>query len=142
MERRTSSPGRPRGFVPIGVFFAFGATMAAYAAVTLLIPGTFLDTLWALNKHGHEQLAGLGKIAALPFSILSIALCCAAIGWFHRRYWGWFLGTSIIAINMAGDVVNLAIGEHLKGAVGVVTAGLLLIYMTRPSVRDYFRQEL
>lgn len=139
MERRASSPGRPRGFVPIGVFFVFGATMAAYAAITLLKPGTFLDAPWALNKHGHEQLAGLGRIAALPFGILSIALCCAAVGWFRRRYWAWVLGTSIIAINMAGDLVNLAIGEHLKGAVGVVIAGLLLIYMTRRSVRTYFR---
>lgn len=137
--KRVPSPGRPRGFVPIGVFFVFGATMAAYAAVTLLKPGTLLDTLWALNKHGHEQLAGLGRIAALPFSILSVALCCTAVGWFRRRYWGWVLGTSIIAINMAGDIVNLVIGEHLKGVAGVVIAGLLLTYMTRRSVRNYFQ---
>jgi hypothetical protein len=126
--------------VPIGVFLVFGATMAAYAAVTLLKPGTFLDAPWALNKQAHEQLAWLGRIAGLPFSILSIALCLAAVGWFRRRHWGWVLGTSIVAINMAGDVVSLIIGEHLKGAVGVVIAGLLLVYMTRPGVRKYFQR--
>ena len=51
----------PRGFVPIGIFFLFGATMAAYAAVTLLKPGTALDALWTLNKAGHAQLASLGN---------------------------------------------------------------------------------
>ncbi len=124
--------------MPIGVFLVFGATMAAYAAVTLLKPGTFLDALWALNRQAHEQLVWLGRIAALPFGVLSVALGCAAVGWFRRRHWGWVLGTSIIAINAVGDLVNLAIGEHLKGAVGVVIAGLLLIYMTRPGVRNYF----
>ncbi|MFI5114905.1 MAG: hypothetical protein ACHP7J_07155 [Terriglobales bacterium] len=37
-----------------------------------------------------------------------------------------------------GDLVNLAIGAHLKGAAGVAIAGLLLFYMTRSGVRDYF----
>jgi len=63
----------------------------------------------------------------------------AAVGWFRRRYWGWVLGVTIIAINALGDIVNLVRGEGLKGAVGVAIAGLLLIYMTRPGVRSYFR---
>ena len=131
---------RPRGFVPIGVFFLFGATMAAYAAVTLLQPGTVLDRLWALNKTGQVQLATLGKGAGLGFVVLSALIFTAAIGWFRRRYWGWVLGTTIIAINATGDLINGAMGEWLKGAVGVVIAGLLLFYMTRSGVRRYFRR--
>jgi|CZKY01.1.fsa_nt_gi hypothetical protein len=134
----TEEDQRPRGFVPIGVFFLFGATMAAYAAVTMLKPGTVLDRLWALNKTGHAQLASLGKVAGLGFVVLSALLCAASVGWFRRRYWGWVLGVTIIAINAAGDLVNGAMGEWLKGAVGVAIAGLLLIYMTRSEVRNYF----
>ncbi len=129
---------RPGAFVPIGVFFLFGATMAAYAAVTLLKPGTVLDRLWVLNETGHVQLATLGKSAGLGFIVLSALMCAAAGGWFRRRYWGWVLGTAMIAINAAGDLVNLTRGEHWKGAAGVGIAGLLLIYMTRPRVRRYF----
>jgi hypothetical protein len=131
---------RPRGFVPIGVFFLFGATMAAYAAITLLKPGTVLDRLWALNRTGHTQLASLGKSAGLGFVVLSALMCAAAGGWFRRRYWGWVLGTTIIAINAAGDLINGLRGEWLKGAVGVTIAGLLLFYMTRSGVRNYFRR--
>jgi hypothetical protein len=112
--------------------------MAAYAAVTLIKPGTVLDQLWVLNKTGHAQLAPLGKGAGLGSVVLSTLLCTAAIGWFRRRYWGWVLGTTIIVINAAGDLVNGAMGEWLKGAVGVAIAGLLLIYMTRSEVRNYF----
>jgi hypothetical protein len=131
---------RPRGFVPIGAFFVFGATMAAYAAITLLKPGTFLDALWVLNKQGHEGLAGLGRLAALPFAILSPMLGFAAVGWLRRRRWGWVLGVTIIAINMAGDLWQIVFGEWWKGAVGVVVAGLLLFYMTQPGVKNYFRR--
>src|ERR1019366_8458674 len=133
---------RPRGFVPIGVFFLFGATMAAYASVTLLKPGAALDGLWALNKPGHAQLAALGKAAGLGFVALSALLCATFIGWFRRRYWGWLLGTMIVAINAAGYLVNLTRGEHWKGAAGVAIAGLLLIYMTRPRVRRYFSAKM
>ncbi|HYU46265.1 MAG TPA: hypothetical protein VEK84_08830 [Terriglobales bacterium] len=131
---------RPRGFAAIGAFFVFGATMAAYAAVTLLKPGTFLDVLWALNKRGHAGLVLLGGGAVLLFAVLSVLLGLAALGWFRRKYWGWMLGVTIIAINATGDLINGAMGEWLKGAFGVVIAGLLLIYMTNSGVRKYFRR--
>jgi hypothetical protein len=134
----TGEPRRPRGFVPIGAFFLFGATMAAYAAITLLKPGTLLDRLWILNKTGHAQLISLGKSAGLGFVVLSVLMCAAAIGWLQRRRWGWLLGTTIIAINAVGDLINGVRGEWLKGAIGVAIASLLLLYMTRNGVRNYF----
>ncbi len=136
----TDEHDRPRGFVAIGVFFVFGATMAAYAAFTQLKPGTMLDRLWVLNKPGHAQLASLGKSAGLGFVALSASMCAGAVGWFRHRYWGWILGTTIVAINAAGDLINVARGEWLKGAVGVAIAGLLLFYVTRSGVRDHFNR--
>jgi hypothetical protein len=129
---------RPRGFASIGVFFAFGAAMAACAGITLLFPTSPLDALWALNKRGHEELSSLGRLGAIPFVILSPTLALAAVGWFRRRRWGWLLGITVIAINMAGDIGQVLFGEGWKGVVGLVIAGLLLVYMTRPSVRNYF----
>ena len=130
--------GRPRGFLAIGVFFVFGAAMAGYAAIALLLPGTALDALWALNKKAHAELVPVGGIAGAMFVVLSGALAGAAVGWFRRRAWGWWLGVIIIAINAVGDLGNLARGEVVKGAVGVAIAGVLLVYMTRPRVRGYF----
>jgi hypothetical protein len=129
---------QPWGFAAVGAFFVFGSAMATYAGVTLLIPGTALDRLWILNPVGHARLASLANPAGISFLVLSALLAAAAIGWFRRRRWGWFLGTTIIAINAAGDLANLIAGEHLKGAAGVVIAGLVLIYMTRPRLRSYF----
>jgi len=130
--------GQPAGFVWIGAFFVFGATMSAYAAFTLLRPGTAADALWTLNQKGHAGLLPLGRAAVVLFVVLSVLLTLASVGWFKRRRWGWALGIAIVAMNMAGDAVNLLIGEGLKGAAGVAIAGMLLVYMTRANVRNYF----
>jgi hypothetical protein len=130
-------PGRPRGFVPIGLFFAFGATMAAYAAITLLFPGARLDRLWALNERGHAGLLGLGRIAGFLFILLSAAMTATVTGWFRRCRWGWLLGVAIVSISAVGDAVNVMRGEP-KTAIGVAVAGLLLFYLTRRGMREYF----
>jgi hypothetical protein len=129
---------RPAGFLLIGAFFVFGAIMATYAGVTLLWPGTYLDRIWQLNPNAHIQLQAMGRLAGIPFLILVIALLLAAIGWFRRRYWGWLLGVAIVAMNLLGDIGNLLMGERLKAMVGLIIAGLLLYYLTRPRVRTYF----
>lgn len=134
----TTTDKRPIGFLPLGIFFFFAATMASLATVTLGWPGTFLDRAWELNKTGHAQLAPLGRILALPFALLAVVALVAGVGWFKRRRWAWVVGTLGIALNCVGDIVNMAIGEFWKGAAGVIIAGLLLIYMTRPNVRNYF----
>jgi hypothetical protein len=132
------SAPRPGGFIPIGVFFYFGATMASYAAITLLMPGTVLDRGWALNPTAYAQLHSMGRVMGVPFIFLAIALFMAAIGWLRRRRWAWKLGTAIVAINLIGDFINMLRGEWGKGAVGVAIAGLLLSYMMRARVRNYF----
>lgn len=129
------------GFLPLGVFFFFGATMASFAAISLTYPGSFLDRAWTLNPTAHVQLASMGRTVAVPFVVLSVALLLAGIGWFRGRYWGWLLGTAIIGINLVADLIHFAMGDYIKSAVGVVVAGALLFYMTRMKVRDYFRGE-
>ena len=114
--------------------------MASYAAFTLAVPGTILDQAWHLNPQGHAALVSLGRLIAVPFLFLATALFVAGVGWFRRRAWGWALGVALIAINLAGDLFNLVFRwELLMGTVGVVIAGLLLVYMTRSSVRAYCR---
>ena len=131
--------GPPAGFWPIGIFFYFGAAMASLAAATLLWPGTFLDRAWILNPAGYAGLSGLGRGIGLPFVALAVALLLSAMGWLKRRRWGWILGVSVIGANLAGDVLHLATGDW-KSGIGVVIAGMLLLYMTRTGVRKYFTQ--
>jgi hypothetical protein len=141
MNMPTLQPGpnrSPAGFIALGAFFLFGFVMASYAAITLGFPGTVLDRAWALNPTAHMQLARFGRWAALPFTALALALLAAGIGWFRRQRWAWLLGTAVISVNLLGDAGQLLFGEILKGAMGVVIAGLVLAAITRPNMRRYF----
>ena len=132
------STHKPTGFVAIGIFLFFGAAMAALAATTLIVRGTLLDRAWELNPEAYRQLAPLGSNIGVLFLLLSAALTVTGIGWFRRRRWGWILAVVIIGTQVSGDFVNLARGDWLRGGIGVVVAGLLLLYLLSSRIRAAF----
>jgi hypothetical protein len=131
-------PAGTRSRIAFGIFLCFGASMALLAATLLLLPGTFLDKLWVLNPTAQRQLTAVGARAGALFLFLSLILATAAIGWFKRRQWGWRLAVIILAIHLAGDLGNILLGRLLEGALGVLVAGALLIYLLRPTTRAQF----
>jgi len=136
VEARLQNP--PRGFAAVGVFLFFGMTMACLAGVTLAWPGTPLDRMWRLNPDVYRQLGPLGRKVGLLFVLLSATLGLAGVGWFRRRHWGWMLAVAIIATQVLGDLLNLIRGDWLRGGTGVVIAGLLLLYLLSPTVKQAF----
>ena len=126
------------GFTAIGVFLFFGAMMASLAAATLLWRGSALDLIWALNPRAYKQLAPLGRTVGILFLLLFAALATAGIGWFRRRLWGWRLAVVIIATQLLGDVVNCVRGDLLRGGIGVIIAGALLLFLVQPKIRATF----
>ena len=127
-----------RGFTAVGVFLLFGMSMASLAGITLVWRGTFLDRIWALNPTAYAQLAPLGRLVGAAFLLLAVALGAAAVGWFLRRLWGWRLAVAIIAIQVIGGLINLLRGDFVRGPIGIVIAGALLIYLLRPQVKGTF----
>lgn len=116
----------------------FGATMASYAAITLIWKGTALDRLWRLNPMAYKQLAPLGAKAGILFLMLAVGLVTAGYGWLRRRVWGWKLAIAIIAIQVLGDLINCIRGDLLRGGTGVIIAGALLLFLLRPKIRAAF----
>jgi len=134
-------PGRTKlskGIVAVGIFLFFGASMAYLAAMTLVWQGTALDRVWVINAPAYKRLAPFGKTVGIPFLLLGSTLVVAATGWFWRRLWGWRLAVAIIAAQALGNMVNVFMGEVVRGGVGFLIAGALLLYLLRPEVRDTF----
>jgi hypothetical protein len=129
---------KARGFTTIGTFLFFGATMASLAAFTLLWRGTALDGVWALNPSAYKELTPLGGSVGILFLILGATLAVAGIGWFRHRLWGWRLAIAIIATQVLGDVVNCVRGDFLRGGIGVIIAGGLLLFLLRSNIRAAF----
>jgi len=131
--------GEPRGITAIGIFFCFAALMAALAGTTLVWRGTVLDRLWTFNAPAYAQLAPLDRTVGIPFLLFGVILLITAVGWLRHRRWGWYLGIAIIAIQLAGDMMNLFLGQLVRGGVGVLIAGFLLVYMLRSQMRAAFQ---
>jgi hypothetical protein len=137
-QMRDAIGPKPLGFTAIGVFLFFGAVMASLAATTLLWRGTPLDRVWALNPMAYKQLAPLGVTVGILFLLLGATLITAGIWWFRRSLWGWRLAVAIIAIQVLGDVVNCVRGDWLRGGIGVIIAGALLLFLLQPKIRATF----
>jgi len=45
---------------------------------------------------------------------------------------------AIIATQVIGDIINLFRGDWLRGGIGVVIAGALLMYLLSPRIRAAF----
>lgn len=125
-------------FRAVGGFCFFGACCALYAALTLVWPGTALDALWAVNPAGHEGLLPLGRGGGVAFLGLAAVMVAFGWGWLHRRRWAWYGLVAGIPINMLGDAGQVVVGRWREGLFGVVAAGLVLVYLTRPGTRGRF----
>lgn len=112
--------------------------MAFLAGTTLVWKGTPLARVWLLNATAYEHLAPFGELVGILFLILGALLALAAIGWMKRRLWAWWLAVMIIATQVLGNTVNLALGHVLDGVAGILLAGALLFYLLRPKVRSAF----
>lgn len=120
------------------MFLFFGAIMASLAGTTLVWRGTILDQMWAINAPAYRWLAPFGKTIGIPFILLGATLAVAATGWFGHRLWGWRLAVAIIATEVLGNIVHAFMGSLVRGGVGVVISGALLLYLLRPEVRAVF----
>jgi hypothetical protein len=122
----------------VGIFLLFGAVMASLAGTTLVWQGSALDRIWILNPHAHKELAPFGKAVGIPFLLLAATLAVAGIGWFKRRRWGWRLAVAVIATQVLGNLVNIFMGDLVRGGIGFLIAGASLLYLLRPQLRSAF----
>jgi hypothetical protein len=127
-----------RGLTAMGIFLCFGAVMAALAGISLVWGGSVLDQMWALNPRAYKELAPFGKAVGIAFLFLSVLLAAAAIGWWQRRLWGWWLAVILIATQVLGNLVNILQGRIVEGGTGVTLAGALLFYLLQTKVRSVF----
>lgn len=120
-------------------FFTFGAVASGLSVVSLLTPGGPLEAMWRLNPRAHEAFLGLGGWAPLLLAPVCLACAASAYGFFRGARWGYWLGIGLLLVNLAGDLVNAALGIEPRAVLGVPIVAVLLWYLSSSKVRSFFR---
>ena len=132
-------PGsRPAGLGALSVFFAAGTVPSTFAALAMLFPGAWSETLWRLKPDAQRDFARMGEWA-VPLMILVGAACAAAaFGLWTRRRWGHQLAVGLLSINLAGDVLNAFGRGDWRTLIGLPVGGAMLGYLLTRRARTWF----
>lgn len=137
----TDSETKPLlGIFAVRVLLLCGAVAALFAGVTMGWRGTALDKIWALNPRAHSVLVQFSPSLGVPFFLLAGCLGVAGTGWIRRKRWGWRFAVAIIGVHLLSDIANIFFGRIAEGAIGVLIAGGILLYMSRSAVRRCFEE--
>jgi hypothetical protein len=131
---------RPTGIFIIGLFLLVAPVILVVSAISLLVPRTFLDQIWVVNETGYQQLLPVRGFVGIGFLALGVVIALAGTGLLKGRKWGWWLALLVFAANGIGDAVRFRSGDFLGGSIGLVVVAVILFYLTRPKVRDFFKE--
>jgi len=132
-------PARPLGITALIIFFLAGTLISFVAAVSLLVPSPFFESMWHVNPRGHDGLVRIGLWGVALLLAASISCGAAAIGLWLRARWGHGIAVALITINLLSDFANAVMGTEPRAIVGVPIAFALLLYLLRKRVRAFFK---
>jgi uncharacterized membrane protein (DUF2068 family) len=125
---------RPTGVTILALLFIIAG------AFTLLAGITTLET--ALAQGSGSILTVLGALLIpLGIEILCIASFVVAYGLFTGKSWVWPVAVVLSTIGLVVNVISLVIpnmGTITGALVGIAINGIVLYYLSRRNVREYF----
>ena len=80
----------------------------------------------------------MGTWAPLLLGTVCLACAASAYGFFRGKRWGYRLGIALLLVNLAGDLVNVALGIEPRAVFGVPIVALLIWYLSSTKVRAFF----
>jgi hypothetical protein len=133
---------RPIGVTALSIFFLAGAGISFTSCVSVIFPGSLLEPMWRINPRVREAFTEIGVWAIVLLCAVCIACLLSAVGLWQGRWWGHRLAVILIAINLAGDIVNVVLGTEPRGAVGIPIAAAIIVYLLSSRVREFFKTSL
>ncbi len=110
------------------------------SAVSLLLPGSFLEPMWRLNPRAHQAFGSIGPAAIVLLACVSLACGATASGLWCGKLWGYRLSLVLLAVNLLGDIYNTVSGTEPRAVIGIPIVILILILITTAKTRAFFRR--
>ena len=138
---------RPIGVTILAILaFLLGMLYLLIAASSFLVAGLGLDELQEIGNvpefiadNAGIVFTSLG-VVFLVFAVVSFLL---SYGFFKGRPWAWTLGIILGVLSIISSLINLILYWDISNlgssAIGILIAVLLILYLTRPGVKRYFR---
>ncbi len=105
--------------VVVSAFLFFATLMAVLVGLSLVVPGTVLDGLGALNPRGYAALQPIGRLAGALLLALGAVCGAAGVGLLRGKRWAWYIALGVFLVNGLGDLVQIALGRIAQGVTGV-----------------------
>lgn len=130
---------RPIGISFVSVLVFAVAMISLVVGISLFVTGTPLDLLWTVKASISPSIRGtlIGNIFGIFLLSLGIVLMACVYGLLKGNKIAWWAVLIIFGVNALGDLISLVMG-NIQSISGVVIVGILLVYLTRPNVRNYF----
>lgn len=131
---------RPFGITLVSILIFAVAVISMFVGISTLITGTPLDILWTIKATLSPSIRGttLGIIFGTFLLLLGFLLLASGYGILKGKKIAWWAVIIIFSVNALGDLVSLIMG-NIDSVSGVIIVGILIIYLTRPHVRNYFK---
>jgi hypothetical protein len=133
----------PIGIILLGALVFIVALIALIVGISTLLPGTPLDIVWNIKNSFPPDFRTtmIGKVFGSFILILGMVMMASVYGLIKGSKIAWWAIVIIFTVNLVGDLVSVILGKGIDNVIGIVIVGVLLIYMTRPSVRSYFNKK-
>ena len=132
---------RSIGISIVAIIFFFLAILSLIIGISIIIPNTPLDVLWALKNSFPPGFKYTTAGMAFGYFLVILGLIILYTGWglLKCRKWAWWLAVIMLAANGISGVVSLALGNFGE-IFGIIVIAGFLFYLTRPGVREFFEK--
>ena len=136
----TKAETRPFGITALSIFFLFGAIVSFVSFISLLFPGSFLESMWRLNPRAHEGFTSIGGWAIALMGAVCVACASAAVGLWRATRWGYWTAVILLSVNLLGDIANVVFGTEPRTAVGIPILIAILAFLRSKQARHFFKK--
>jgi hypothetical protein len=139
------SPLRPDGVATLGIYEILGGILLLFAgAAFALDPALAFLIVFAFGYAGIGLLPAETIAATLTLSTLYLA---AGWGSLAGRGWAWTLNLMLVTVGVTLNVLQMAVAGFpsviiiYTGVIRLIIIFLILYYLTRPYVRNFFHNQ-
>lgn len=134
---------RPTGITVVSILVFVVAVISLVVGMSMFIMGTPLDLIWTIKASLSSSIRGttLGIILGIFLILLGMVLLASGYGLLKGNRIAWWAVVVIFGVNALGDLISVIMG-NIESISGVIIVGILLVYLTRPHIQNYFQINL